>query len=59
MPTIKSDQGEKEALLQVSRLMLVSARTAPKTGGIDDILTIVVFGKEKETLAEEMRKIGE
>jgi len=59
MPTIKSDEGEKEALLQVSRLMLVSARTAPKTGGIDDILTIVVFGKEKETLAEEMRKIGE
>ena len=59
MPTIKSDEGEREALLHASKLMLVSARTAPKTGGIDDILTVVVFGKEKEALAEEMNKIGE
>ncbi len=45
--------------MQASRLMLVSARTAPKSGGVDDILTALVFGKEKESLAAEMEKIGE
>jgi uncharacterized ferredoxin-like protein len=59
MPIIRGDEGEKEALLQVSRLMLVSARTAPKSGGVDDVLAIVVVGKEKEALAEEMDKICE
>jgi uncharacterized ferredoxin-like protein len=59
MPIIKSEEAEKEALLHASKLMLVSARTAPKTGGVDDILTAVVVGKEKEALAEEMNKIAE
>jgi len=59
MPIVKSEEGEKEALLQASRLVLVSARTAPKSGGVDDILTAIVVGKEKEALAEEMDKIAE
>jgi uncharacterized ferredoxin-like protein len=59
MPIIKSEEAEKEALSHASKLMLVSARTAPKTGGVDDILTAVVVGKEKEALAEEMNKIAE
>ena len=59
MPIIKSEEGEREAVLHASRLMLVSARTAPKSGGVDDILTAVVFGKEKEALAEEMDKMAE
>lgn len=59
MPILKSEESEKEALLHASKLMLVSARTAPKSGGIDDILTIIVSGKEKETLAEKMDEIGE
>jgi len=59
MPIIKSEEGEREALLHASRLMLVSARTAPKSGGVDDILTAIVFGKEKEALAEEMDKMAE
>ncbi|UCH32500.1 MAG: hypothetical protein JSV05_03735 [Candidatus Bathyarchaeota archaeon] len=59
MPIIRSDKGESEALLQVSKLMLVSARTAPKSKGVDNILTAVVSGKEKEALAEEMDKIGD
>lgn len=59
MPIIKSEEGEREALLHASKLMLVSARTAPKSGGIDDILTAVVIGKEKEALAKEMDKIAE
>jgi len=59
MPIIKSAESEKEALLHASRLMLVSARTAPKSGGVDDILTVIVFGREKEALAQEMDKIAE
>jgi uncharacterized ferredoxin-like protein len=59
MPIIKSEEGESEALLHASRLMLVSARTAPKSGGKDDILALIVFGREKEAVAEEMDKIAE
>jgi uncharacterized ferredoxin-like protein len=59
MPIINSEEGEREALLHASRLMLISARTAPKSGGKDDILTLIVFGREKETVAEEMDKIAE
>ena len=59
MPIIRSEEGERETLLHASRLMLVSARTAPKSGGVDDILTAIVLGKEKEALAEEMDKIAE
>ncbi|MDH5437553.1 MAG: DUF2148 domain-containing protein [Candidatus Bathyarchaeota archaeon] len=59
MPIINSEEGEREGIMQVSRLMLVSARTAPKSGGVDDILTALVSGKEKESLAKEMEKIGE
>jgi uncharacterized ferredoxin-like protein len=39
--------------------MLVSARTAPKSGGVDDVLTLVATGPEKESLASEMDKIAE
>jgi uncharacterized ferredoxin-like protein len=59
MPIIKSEEGEREALLHASRLMLISARTAPKSGGKDDILTLIVLGREKEAVAEEMDKIAE
>jgi len=58
MPIISSEEGEREGAMQVSRLMLVSARTAPKSGGVDDILTALVFGKEKDSLAAEMENIG-
>jgi uncharacterized ferredoxin-like protein len=59
MPVLIGDSAENEGLLQVARLMLVSARTAPKSGGIDDVLTALVLGREKELLADEMDKIGE
>jgi uncharacterized ferredoxin-like protein len=39
--------------------MLIGARTAPKSGGIDDILTSIVYGGEKEAIAEKMEKIAE
>jgi len=59
MPIISSEESEREGIMQVSRLMLISARTAPKSGGVDDILTALVSGKEKDSLAAEMEKIGE
>jgi len=59
MPLIKSGEAERDAVLQVAGLMLVSARTAPKSGGVDDILTAIVYGKEKESLVAEMQRIAE
>jgi uncharacterized ferredoxin-like protein len=59
MPIISSEEGEKEGIMQVAKLMLVSARTAPKSGGVDDILTALIFGAEKNSLVAEMEKIAE
>lgn len=59
VPIIRGEKAEKEGVMQASRLMAVSARTAPKSGGIDDVLTAIVFGAEKEALAVEMDKIAE
>lgn len=59
MPIIRSDECEREAVMQISKLMLASARTAPKTGGVDDLLTAIVSELEKEYLAVEMEKIAE
>jgi len=59
LPVIRSDESEREAIMQVSKLMLVSARTAPKSGGVDDVLTAVVSGPEMESLAVEMERMAE
>ena len=59
MPIFMSEYDEKYAILQVAKLMVVSARTAPKSGGRDDILIAVVTRAEKMLLATEMIKIGE
>ena len=59
MPMVKSKDGEREGLLEAAKMMLLSARTAPKSAGIDDILTAIVYGKEKEEIAVEMDKIAQ
>jgi len=59
VPILNSESSENEGLTHAARLMLLSARTAPKSGGIDDVLTAIVLGKEKQSLADEMDKIGE
>lgn len=58
-PTIESVKGEHDGLLEIARLMLIAARTAPKTAGMDDILTCIVYGGEKEAIAEVMEKMAE
>ncbi len=56
---ILSQKVEKEGILQAAKLMLVAARTAPKSGGIDDIVTGIVYDKEKDKIAAEMEKIAD
>jgi uncharacterized ferredoxin-like protein len=55
---IKREDGEKEGIRQAVNLMLVSARTAPKSGGKDDIYTAYIEGDIKNVLASEMENIG-
>jgi uncharacterized ferredoxin-like protein len=57
-PKIESREAEKDALLEAAKFMVVAARTAPKTAGIDDVLAIIVHGKEKDTIAEKMEAIS-
>jgi uncharacterized ferredoxin-like protein len=59
MPVLNGEPSEIEGLLQTAKIMLISARTAPKSSGIDDILTAIVFGEDKEALALEMDKIAD
>jgi len=40
-------KGEGEGIMEAAKLMLVSARTAPKTAGIDDMESAIVTGEEK------------
>ena len=58
MPIIKGEDAERGAVEEVAKLMLVSARTAPKSGGIDDIQTLLMTGEEKDALASEMKKVA-
>ncbi len=54
----QSKEMEKQALLQVAAQMCTAARTAPKAKGIDEILTLVLTGEEKDALADKMEEIG-
>jgi len=53
-----SDKVEREALMITAKLMIAAARTAPKSGGRDDILTAIVVGEEKDKIVSEMRRIA-
>ncbi|MCP4176300.1 MAG: hypothetical protein GY756_00870 [bacterium] len=50
---------EKEGLEIIAKLMAVSARTAPKTAGIDHIHTKILDADEQNRIADMMCKIGE
>lgn len=58
MPTVLGKDLERQAILSVAQLMATAARTAPKAGGVDDILTAVLWGEDKDRLAAEMEKLG-
>jgi uncharacterized ferredoxin-like protein len=58
MPILSGPEQEREGVLGTANLMVVAARTAPKSGGVDDIFTAVVVGPEIGFLADDMEKIG-
>jgi uncharacterized ferredoxin-like protein len=58
MPIIDGMEREREGILAVADLMLVAARTAPKSGGRDDIVTALATGPEAAALAAEIEKIA-
>lgn len=49
---------EERAIEYVADLMCVAARTAPKAKGVDNLVAMVVKGRVKDQLAEEMRRIA-
>lgn len=57
MTVIGSEEAEAEAALEAAKLMVASARTAPKARGIDKITAAIVTGEDKERLAERMTLI--
>ena len=58
MPILDGREQERKGLMETANLMAVSARTAPKSGGVDDILTAIVYGAEVEMLAVDMEKMA-
>jgi len=57
MARINSAEAEREAVLEVARLMAVSARTAPKGRGQDSIKTLILYGDDElERLAKIMEE---
>lgn len=51
-------QLEEKAVLDVAGLMCAAARTAPKTKGVDNIVTLVLTGEEIVQLSEKMQEVG-
>ena len=56
MAILKSDHIEKGALEMGASMMALSARTAPKTRGIDSVKTMILTEKDLEQLAAAMEK---
>jgi uncharacterized ferredoxin-like protein len=60
MAILTSGRIEREAVEMGASMMAVSARTAPKTRGVDSVKTAVLTGKDLEKLAAAMeRKVKE
>ena len=59
MTKYNSDQAQKEATRMVAMMMAASARTAPKTRGLDSIKTLVLDGEDIEKLAAGMERKAE
>jgi len=59
MPLLKDFNSEQEAIIELAKMMLVSARTAPKSKGLDSIHTAIVTGKEKTSIAEKMKSYAQ
>jgi len=56
---MKGKDMEQKAVEEVAALMCAAARTAPKGKGVDNLVTLVVTGADKDKLAKEMRRVAE
>ena len=56
---ISSKKAEESAILNLAYSVCAAARTAPKARGVDCLETAVLTGEEKNSVAAEMRKMGE
>jgi len=56
MPVAKGFQVEEQAILAAANLIAASARTAPKARGVDNIKIAIVYGEEKDQLADMMER---
>lgn len=54
-----SETIDTEGALEAAKRMCVAARTAPKTRGIDNIVTRILTGEDKNALAGKMEEIDE
>ena len=53
-----SEQIEEKAIMDTASRMCAAARTAPKAKGIDNIITMVLTGTEKDALADKMDEVS-
>lgn len=56
MPVFTDTNIERQAIETIAHLLAISARTAPKARGVDNLLTAIVTGREKDDLAEAMER---
>ena len=60
MTVLNSGEAEKEGIISAAKLMALSARTAPKTRGLDSIKTLVLHGDDElEKLAKTMEEMSQ
>ena len=59
MTQFKSGEVERKAVQIVTAMMAASARSAPKTRGVDAIETMVLDGDDLESLASAMERMAE
>jgi len=53
-----SGEAEKKAVMRAAELMAAAARTAPKACGVDNIVTLILDGEDKDRLTAAMRELG-
>jgi len=56
---ITSQEIEERGVERIADMMCVAARTAPKGKGIDNLVTLILNGQDKEQLSAEMRRIAQ
>jgi len=56
MGVLSSRDAERDAVITIAKMMAASARTAPKTRGLDSIKTLILDGDDLEKLAKAMEQ---